>query len=407
MPRHFPFYTLAILILGLAFLLRLHLQKPAVTLPKNQKITFTAILKTEPKISDKNQILTVADSKIYAPFYPVYGIGDRLQISGKINEGGKMFFPQIEKVGEARGALGFLRDVRTKTAQNLAKLLPAREATLMQGTVVGVDNIDQNFKDQLIKTGTIHVVVVSGQNLAIVAGIFMALAKYLGRRKSLLLASAAVILYGAIAGFSPPVLRAVIMVLVSTVAVYFGREVWPVWNLLLAALVIIFITPSALFEVSFQLTFAASLGIMTLGKWMENITRGPGGGSSRPTSSVRDRSTFGQQESVSLRALGGTPSAAATPRLRHIFGILVRVGAVPLSAYLFTAPIIFFNFGRISLVAPFANVLVAEAIFPIMVLGFLTAGASLIFMPLAQVLAYFAFVPAFYFVKMVEIFANL
>ncbi|MEX2028009.1 MAG: ComEC/Rec2 family competence protein, partial [Candidatus Curtissbacteria bacterium] len=237
------------------------------------------------------------------------------------------------------------------------------EATLLQGTVVGVDNIDQTFREQLIKTGTIHVVVVSGQNLAIVAGLFMAFAKYIGRRKALVLACIAVFLYAAIAGFSAPVMRAAVMVMVSTIAVYAGREVWPIWSLLLAALVILFISPSAAGEISFQLTFAASLGIMTLGKVLARIF-------------------------------------ARVP-------VLGENAAVATSAYLFTAPVILFYFGRVSPLAPLVNILVAEAVAPIMVLGFLTAGVSLIFMPLAQILAFLAYVPAFYFVKVVEVFSKI
>jgi competence protein ComEC len=376
-------------------------------LPKNQKITFVAVLKAEPKITDKYQILTFADSKIYASLYPGFSLGDRLKIGGKINDTGAMFYPKIEKIGEEKSLFGFLGSLRQRIFRNLSKLLPEKEAVLLQGTVLGVDSIPKDFKDQLINTGTIHVVVVSGQNLAIAAGVFMAFAKYIGRRKALVMASCAVILYGALAGFSAPVMRAVVMVLVSSIAVYFGREVWPVWSLILAALVIIFIDPTAISGVSFQLTFAASLGIMTLGKWMENIARGSVGNSSHLTPRTSGGTKLGQQELVSLRALGGTPSVAATPRLRRIYGLFLGIGAVPLSAYIFTLPIIFFNFGRISFVAPLVNVLVSEAVAPIMFLGFLVSFASLVFMPFAQILAYLAFIPAFYFVKVVEMFSKI
>ena len=57
--------------------------------------------------------------------------------------------------------------------------------------------------------------------------------------------------------------------------------------------------------------------------------------------------------------------------------------------------------------APLANILVLEAVFPVMILGFLVAISSLFLISLAQILAYFAYVPAFYFVKAVEIFAKL
>ena len=53
------------------------------------------------------------------------------------------------------------------------------------------------------------------------------------------------------------------------------------------------------------------------------------------------------------------------------------------------------------------NVLVIEAVAPVMALGFLVAIASLVFLPLAQILAYLAYVPALYFVKVVEVFSGL
>ncbi len=403
MPRHFWLYAFSVLFLAAAFFLRVKLQKPPETLPKNQKITFAATLKTEPKISDKYQILTIADSKIYAPLFPVYMVGDRLQINGKIAEGGKMFYPKVEKVGEEKSALGFLQSFRTRISQNLTRLLPSREAALLEGTVLGVDNIEKDFKDQLIATGTIHVVVVSGQNMAIVAGIFVAFAKQIGRRKALILACAAVILYGLLAGFSAPVARAVVMVLTGTIAVYFGREVWPVWNLLVAALVILFITPTAAGEVSFQLTFVASLGIMTVGRYLTNKFSGPVSFSLPASARSVGKSNQEGVDQPELRAVGN-PFQTATRNFMFWFG---NASAVAISAYIFTLPIIFFNFGRVSLTAPLVNVLVAEAVFPIMVLGFATAGASLVFAPLAQVLAYFAFVPAFYFVKVVEAFSRI
>ena len=81
--------------------------------------------------------------------------------------------------------------------------------------------------------------------------------------------------------------------------------------------------------------------------------------------------------------------------------------AIAVSAYIFTAPIIFYYFGRVSILSPIANIFVVEAISPVMALGFLIAILSLILMPLAQILAYIAYIPAFYFVKVVDIFARI
>ena len=153
------------------------------------------------------------------------------------------------------------------------------------------------------------------------------------------------------------------MVIVSTLAVYFGREANTLVSIILAALLILFFAPEAAGEISFQLTFAATLGIALLGKRLANFWK-------------------------------------KVP-------VLGEAAAVSLSAFLFTAPMIMFYFGRISVLSPIVNVMVAEAVLPIMVLGFGVATLSLILTPIAQVLAYLAFVPAFYFVKVVQVSSRI
>ncbi|HSX19078.1 MAG TPA: ComEC/Rec2 family competence protein [Candidatus Saccharimonadales bacterium] len=360
-------YIVALIVLIFGFALRYLWQKPSVFLPKNQNLTFVAIVKSEPKISKDRQVITIGDSKIYTSLFPKYQVGDRIKVEGRNNENGFIFNPQIKLVGHVSGVMYQVAAIRTKISDKVYAMLPEREATLVVGSVLGVDNISEDFRQELISTGTIHVVVVSGQNLAIVAGLFVGMAKFIGRRKSLLLACVAVFLYALLAGFNAPVLRAVLMVLASAIAVLFGREVNALWSLVLAALLIVFVWPAAILETSFQLTFAASLGIMTLGQKLQKI--------------INHKSS--------------------------IINLFWENAAVSTSAYLFTAPIIFWHFGRLTLIAPIANIFVAEAVFSIMFFGFLTAIFSLIFTPIAQVFAWFAYVPALYFVSAVQIFSSI
>lgn len=373
--RKIALYITTILVLATSYILRLQFEERPQVLPKNQKIIFLATVKKEVRISERFQIITVGDSRLFGDLYPRYRVGDRLKIEGKVSDDGRIFNAKVEKIGHDKNFGSFFVSLRTKLAQNMASYLPGREATLVLGTVLGVDEIAGDFRDQLIRTGTIHVVVVSGQNLSIVAGLFLAQAKIFGRRKSLILTLLAVFFYAMLTGFEPPVVRASLMVLAASLAVFLGRQSWPIWNLFLAALVIIFIWPKALFEISFQLTFAATLGIMTLGQWLGN---------------------FG----------GFLKKSSQLGILSDLSNLLVQNAAIAISAYLFTLPIILFYFGRVSPLAPFANMLVAPVITPVMILGFLIAGTSLIFSPFAQILAYFAYVPAFYFVKVIEVFAK-
>ena len=365
------FLFVVFLVFLIALRVLLHLKTPNNQIvPKGTQIKFEATVKNEPKISDKNQVISIADGKIYTELYPRYAVGDKLLVEGEFDEGGRMFRGKLQKIGEVSGLGSFRSKVRQLISQNIQGLLPVREATLVAGTVLGLDSIDKNFHDELVKTGTIHVVVVSGQNLMIVAALFLAMGPIVGRRRSLVIAVAAVLAYAFLTGFEPPVVRASIMVLVSTIAVFLGRENDTLWSLFVAAAVMVLIWPAALFEISFQLTFAATLGIMTLGRIISNLFFD---------------SKLAQSEQFRI----------------------LNLAAIPISAYVFTAPIILYYFGGVSPVAPIANILVAEVVAPIMVLGFLVCAVSLVFMPLAQILAYFAYVPAFYFSQVVSVFAKI
>lgn len=352
---------LAVIFLGLAFSARFLSTKP-FEIPKDKYLKIEATIKEEPKISGDRQILRIGDSTVFAALFPPYEVGDVLIVEGTVDSKTRIFEGEVTKVGEKKSFFGDLSFLRRKIAINITSMLPAREAAIVTGTVLGLDQIEKSFKEELIKTGTIHVVVVSGQNLTLIAGIFIAFAKYIGRRIALVLAVLAVFSYALLTGFEPPVVRASLMVFAATLAVFLGKETSAIWLISAAALLILFFAPRSVLDVSFQLTFAASIGIVILGQ-----------------------------------------------RLTKSWGKLPFLGqnaAIATSAYLFTMPVILYHFGQSSALALIANILVAELVLPIMILGFATAIFSLIFAPIALAFAWLSYVPAFAFTTIVEIFSR-
>jgi len=395
------------LVLALALRLALFGFNPEVKISQGP-VVFEAVLKQSPQLNGRGQVLSFANVKVYTEFEPQYRIGDVVRIDGVVDSRYRIFRSKVSKVSKGAkvdksrfAGSNVIAKLRGRIADNIAQVLPKKEAILVQGTILGVDNIDYGFRQELIKTGTIHVVVVSGQNMAIAAGIFLAFARYLGRRLAVVLALVGVLCYATIAGFQPPVVRAAIMVSAATIATLFGREIWPMWSLMLAAYAIIFVNPAAALEISFQLTFAATLGIMTLGRSVSQWVSG----SVKIGNIGKSVGSVGRTSSKSLDSPTYRFTDIPIHRLtEYLFGESL---AVAISAYLFTAPLIIFYFGRISVLAPLVNILVIVAVTPIMVIGFFLAIVSLIWMPLAQIVAMIAYVPAFYFVKVVEIFAAI
>jgi len=116
----------------------------------------------------------------------------------------------------------------------------------------------------MIKTGTVHILVVSGFNVGIIAFISMLILKVigLGRRIRILITVPVLILYCLITGSSTPVVRATVMGVTFLTANLILREP-DIYNALcLAALFILALDPRQFFDVGFQLSFASVLAII-------------------------------------------------------------------------------------------------------------------------------------------------
>ncbi len=150
--------------------------------------------------------------------------------------------------------------------------------------------VSREIRDVFNRIGTAHLLAISGLHIGIVATLaFLGFRFVLARSQRVLLAAwpakgAAllslfpVLFYGLLAGMSPATQRAVIMVMVFLMALLFERERDTINTLALAALVILIISPTALFEISFQLSFTAVFAILYMLKhfpFVVELRRGP------------------------------------------------------------------------------------------------------------------------------------
>src|SRR5579884_199031 len=138
----------------------------------------------------------------------------------------------------------------------ISKVLPDPESPLLSGIILGAkQDLAPDFKQALTRTSTIHIVVVSGQNLSLLSGFIMVLAPFIGRKKTILLNLLAIFGFTLLTGFQVPVLRAAIMVTLALSAQILGKEGDSVWILFLTAMIMLLVDPNWLFSVSFQLSF--------------------------------------------------------------------------------------------------------------------------------------------------------
>lgn len=248
--------------------------------------------------------------------------------------------------GEMRGGAWRLVDaVRSRAEAALRVGLPAREAALLRGMVLGEDAaLDPRTRAEFRTSGLSHLTAASGANVALLAALALPVLAWAGAglRLRLGVMLALIALYVPLAGAGPSIQRAGAMGAATTVAALAGRPASRWHALLLAAAVTLGVNPRASADPGWQLSFAAVVAIALLA----------------PASRMWLRSRR-------------TPAAVAD------------AVAVTLAATLGTAPLLMLHFSQLSLVSLPANLLAAPAVAPIMWLGMLAAALGQIALPLA------------------------
>lgn len=151
------------------------------------------------------------------------------------------------------------------------------EGEIIQAMILGEQSeIPREIMDTFSRTGTTHIIAISGFNIGIIAAFSFFVIRTLLKsseylllrfnivRVSTLFAFLPIGLYACIAGLGVSVMRATLMIMAFLTAVLLGRERDLVNTLALAALLILAVSPLALFDVSFQLSFAAVASILII-----------------------------------------------------------------------------------------------------------------------------------------------
>jgi competence protein ComEC len=220
---------------------------------------------------------------IYTSPYPQFKYGEVLKISGKTEMApqdgygdylekmgavGSMFFPEIKILGiRDMGIRGWLYDLRHLAENNIVQILPMRESALLNGLVFGdTEEFSEEFKESMQKSGTTHLTALSGYNIAVVATAALSFfLLFLRRRLAVIGAVLAITAFVLMTGAEPSVVRAALMGGLVLLAKESGR-LYDLKNAiaLVAALMVFFNPKILVYDLGFQLSFLALLGIVYL-----------------------------------------------------------------------------------------------------------------------------------------------
>jgi competence protein ComEC len=233
-------------------------------------------------------------------------------------------------------------EIRARAMAGLGRGMPAREAELARGFVLGEDDdIDVRTKEDFRRSGLSHLLAVSGENVTLLALLAVPLlgALGIGLRERLIWLVGLIAVYVPLAGAGPSIQRAAVMGIAGLLATLAGRRASRLYALALAFAVTLLVDPGVAADVGWQLSFAAVLGILLLASPL--------------------------REALSSR-LGSGPWRRALAE-----GIAVTVAAT-----LATAPLIAFHFETLSTTTLVANVMAMPAVAPAMWLGMVSAAAA-------------------------------
>ncbi len=258
----------------------------------------------EVKQHEEKQVKTVRLEKVLLLIHKnecLPGTGDQVAISSALmairNEGNpgefdaEMFWSRqgVNKMAfVSRGELMLLNQAKQSL---LTKLLNASrnylksaltahlsgpELAISLALILGDNSmLDKEIRDSFTNTGALHVLAVSGLHISIIMQILMAaLAVFSGvlsRRVAVIFLIGIMWWYAAITGLSPSVLRAVIMFTVLSIAQLSGRNYDSLNTLFLTAFVLVIWNPLTVFDIGFQLSFLAMLGIFLFYEKIESF----------------------------------------------------------------------------------------------------------------------------------------
>ena len=282
------------------------------------------------------------------------------------------------ETGQGNWFMGLIYKLKAKALENIYQLWPDPEASLFAGILLGVEyNIPEAVQIAFKETGTSHIIAISGFNIAIVAGLFArSFGRWLGPYKGGMAALAGIALYTLLVGADAAVVRAAIMGSISLLAGLVGRRQGGVYALGVTAGLMSMVNPHTLWEVGFQLSFAATLGLIL---YADPLSR----------AFIRWTSRW-------------IPETTA----EKIAGPVGEFFLFTFAAQITTLPLMAFYFGGISWIAFLANPVILPVQPAIMILGGLSLVFSLVWLPIGRIFAPLAWPFVLFTIRVVEFFGD-
>jgi len=376
--------------------------------PKSELVTVQGIVKDMPMLTrsykvrfwletqqiqlepDKTEIAT-GNLYVTVPMLQATGIypGDEVKVNGNLyepqeaaNPSGFNFRAFLAKEGSFAGFTGkFVSltsrqfsdapkwgwwQVRQKIARSQILWLGSPAGQLLSSMVLGSRAVDlpYDIKDKFIAVGLAHVLAASGFQVSLLLGALLYITRRYSNKLQFIAGFLGLFIFISLAGWQPAVARAGVMGFGVLLAILLDRKIKPLGSLLFAATLLLINNPLWIWDLGFQLSFLATLGLVTT---VEPITK----------------------------------------RLDWLPSTIAALIAVPLAASVWTLPLLFYVFSIFSTYSIFVNVLSTPLVSIISLGGVVSALAAVIYPLAGSAIAYLLNLPLWGLIKLVDFFSNV
>ncbi len=360
----------------------IELEGPIVTEPDKREYYTAVVIEV-----DSNKILVKADAYTDLQYRDVVRVNGKLErIQNFFSESGREFdyvgylakddiYYQVRRAKVSvlsddgkRGLQYWLFNIKSKYLETLNSYIPEPESALAGGITVGSKNsLGKDLLEDFRKTGVIHIVVLSGFNVAIIVIFLTYIFSFAGVRLGRVLSAMGIVLFAILTGGGATVVRASAMGLLALLALTVRRKYVVLRALFIVGFFMLLYNPKILLsDISFQLSFVATLGMILLMPIVE-------------------------------RYLIALPN---TLKLREIISATI-------ATQIAVSPLLLYYMGELSVVAVVANVLVLPLVTTAMLAVFLTGLIGLFSSALVLPFAYMAYALLHSIIKIVEYLASL
>lgn len=256
--------------------------------------------------------------------------------------------------------------VRRRIVRSQVRWLGIPEGPLLSAMVLGSKVVDLPYdtRDRFVQVGLAHALAASGFQTSLILGVILGLTSKAKKATQIILGSIALILFLILTGLQPSVLRAVVMGFAALIGLGLRRKVKQLGSLLVAAVLLLLFNPLWIWDLGFQLSFLATLGLI--------VTASP-----------------------------------IIKRLEWLPPMIASSIAVPLAAAIWTLPLLLNVFSVVAVYTLPINILSTPLISVISVGGMVSALASLILPEAGSTLANLLYYPIHWLLQLVEFFAGL